>query len=230
MELAKILSHSVGCCLVWIMVSFASQSYEVSTVNVDLGAHASGVLFRKCSMLPVHSPPFPTFSSIRLRVSGFTLRSLFHLASVPSFCSCLFFFFYSKLWIRFLFNSTHRHANHLNSVHLGLGRWLSRWNVCCTGLLRCVRISRTHIKARHGSTGVCNPSKPMGGREENWQKLSLTQAWLVSDKEERQGLVTRDRLWLPNVCSRMRTLAYTCEHSYIHIPHTHTYMLVCMFI
>lgn len=179
-----------------------------------------------CQCIHRHSPLSPLSGSECL-VLHWGLCSTWHLCLHFAAVS---FFFYSKLWVRFLFNSTHRHANHLNTVHLGLGRWLSRWNVCCTGLLRCVRISRTHIKARHGSTGVCNPSKPMGGREENWQKLSLTQAWLVSDKEERQGLVTRDRLWLPNVCSRMRTLAYTCEHSYIHIPHTHTYMLMCMFI
>ena len=38
-----------------------------------------GVLFRKLSIVPVSSKPFPTFSSIRFSVSGFMLRCLIHL-------------------------------------------------------------------------------------------------------------------------------------------------------
>jgi hypothetical protein len=82
-ELVKILSQSVGCRFVLLMVSFALQklfSFMRSHLSiVDLRALAIGVLFRKLSPIPTSSRLFSSFSSIRFSVSAFTLRSLIHL-------------------------------------------------------------------------------------------------------------------------------------------------------
>ena len=46
---------------------------------VDLSASAVNVWFRQSSPVPLSSKLVPTFSSIRMRVSGVPLRSLMHL-------------------------------------------------------------------------------------------------------------------------------------------------------
>lgn len=75
-----ILSQSVDCCLVLLIVSFALQkllSYTRTHLSgVDL---AIGVLVRKLSPVPIGSKQLPSFHSARLSVSGFALRSLMYL-------------------------------------------------------------------------------------------------------------------------------------------------------
>ena len=57
----------------------AFQFQEVHLLIVGLSVCATGVIFRKCSPVPMCSRLLPTFSSIRLSVTGFMLRSLIHL-------------------------------------------------------------------------------------------------------------------------------------------------------
>lgn len=79
----KIFSHSVGCCMVWMMVSFTLQkllsSMKSSLLIVDLSACVNGVLFKKSFLVLVTSRLFPTFYSIRFNVSGLMLSSLIYL-------------------------------------------------------------------------------------------------------------------------------------------------------
>ena len=83
MELTKIISYSVGCCFVLLIVSFAVQKLfsimESHLLIVDVSVCAIGVLSRKLSLVSMRSSLFPTFSSIRFSVSGFMLISLIHL-------------------------------------------------------------------------------------------------------------------------------------------------------
>ena len=74
----KIISHSVGCYFVLLMVSFALQKF-FNLLIVDLSALAMGVLFRKLSPVPMCSRQFSTFSSIRFSESCLMLRCLIHL-------------------------------------------------------------------------------------------------------------------------------------------------------
>ncbi|KAL6071867.1 hypothetical protein STEG23_008824 [Scotinomys teguina] len=82
-ELVKLFSHSVGCCFVLWMVSFALQKLfsfmRSHLLIVDLSVCAIDVMFWKLSLVPVHSKLFLTFSSIKFSMSGFMLRSLIHL-------------------------------------------------------------------------------------------------------------------------------------------------------
>jgi hypothetical protein len=77
-RLVKIFSQSVDCHFVLLTVSFVLQklfSFMRSHLPiVDLSAWAIGVLFRKLFPEPMHSRLFPTFSYIRVSVSGFVLR------------------------------------------------------------------------------------------------------------------------------------------------------------
>ena len=81
--LVKIFSQSVGWYFVLIRVSFALQklfSCKRSYLSIaDLRAWATGLHFRKLSPLPLCLRIVPTFSSVRLSISGFMLGSLIHL-------------------------------------------------------------------------------------------------------------------------------------------------------
>ena len=78
--LMKIFFHSVGCRLILLTMSFALLnlfSYMRShLLNVSLTVFATGVIFRKWSLVPMQSSVLLTFSSIMLSVAGFMLRSL----------------------------------------------------------------------------------------------------------------------------------------------------------
>ena len=82
-ELVKIFSHSVGCCFVLLIVSFALQkllSFRRShLLIVALSVCSTGIIFKKQSPVPMHSWIFPTFSSMSFNVAGFRLRSLIYL-------------------------------------------------------------------------------------------------------------------------------------------------------
>ena len=82
-KLVKVFSHSVDCCFVRMTVSFALQKLSSFTRSrvliVDVSAHAVRVLFGKSVSVPMTSNLFPTFSSTRLSVSGFRLRSLIYV-------------------------------------------------------------------------------------------------------------------------------------------------------
>ena len=99
-RLVKIFSHSVVCCFVLLMVSFALQKLfsfmRFHLLIVDLRVYATGVLFRKLSLMPMHSRQFPTLSSIKCSVTGFILRTLVHLdlSFVGVITMDLFAFFY----------------------------------------------------------------------------------------------------------------------------------------
>jgi hypothetical protein len=79
----KIFSQSVGWHFVLLTVSFALQkllSFMKSHLSiVDLKAWAICVLFRKFILVLMCSMFFLNFSSIRLSVSGFMIRSSNHL-------------------------------------------------------------------------------------------------------------------------------------------------------
>ena len=81
--LVKIFSHSVGCHFVLLTVSFALQKFlsfwRSHLLIVSLSVCATGVIFMKWSLVPMHSSVLPTFSSIGFSVAGFMLRSLIHL-------------------------------------------------------------------------------------------------------------------------------------------------------
>lgn len=82
-SLWKIFSHSVSYHFVLLMVSFALQKLfsfmRLYLLIVNISACIIDVLFRKLSLMPMHSKLFLTFSSIRFSVSGFMLRSLIQL-------------------------------------------------------------------------------------------------------------------------------------------------------
>ena len=77
------------------------ESLSVShLLIVDLSACANGVLFRKSFPVPTSSSLFPTFSSIRSRVSGLMLMSLKQLDwnfVQAARDTDLFLFFYRQL-------------------------------------------------------------------------------------------------------------------------------------
>ena len=70
--LVKIFSHSVGCRVVFLTVSFALQklfSFRRShLLIVALRVCSAGVIFRMWSPVPMRSSVLPTFSSIRFSV------------------------------------------------------------------------------------------------------------------------------------------------------------------
>ena len=77
-------SHSVGCRFVLFTVSFALQklfSFRKShLLIVTVSFCATGVIFRKCSFVPVCSRRHSTFFfSIRFNKTEFILSSLIHL-------------------------------------------------------------------------------------------------------------------------------------------------------
>ena len=92
--LVKIFSHSVGCLFVLLTVSFALKKL-ISVIRnffvclfvclfiylfiFALSIYATGVMFRKWSLVLMHWRLLPTFSSIRFSVVGFILKSLIHL-------------------------------------------------------------------------------------------------------------------------------------------------------
>ena len=80
MGLVKIFFHSVGCCFVLFVLSFALQkllSFRRShLLIVALSVHTMGVIFRKWFFVPMHSRLLLNFSSIRFSITGFILRSL----------------------------------------------------------------------------------------------------------------------------------------------------------
>jgi hypothetical protein len=55
------------------------QFYEVPLLILDITALVIGVLFIKSYPVPMCSRLFPTFSSIRFSIPGFTWRSLIHM-------------------------------------------------------------------------------------------------------------------------------------------------------
>ena len=81
--LVKIFSHFVGCRYVLLTMFFALQkpfSFRRSHLLIDsLSVCAAGVIFREWFPVPMHSSVLPTFSSIRLSVADFMLKSLTHL-------------------------------------------------------------------------------------------------------------------------------------------------------
>lgn len=81
MELEKILSHSVVCLFVQLMVSFALQN-----LFIFMRSHLLSILVPELLMFCLRSCllcqcllSFPSFSHIRFSVSGYMLRSLVHL-------------------------------------------------------------------------------------------------------------------------------------------------------
>ena len=82
MELVK-FSHSVGCCFVLLMVSFATQELFSLTRShlliVVLSACTIGALCKNLPPVSMYSRISPTFSSVRFSLSGFMLRSLIYL-------------------------------------------------------------------------------------------------------------------------------------------------------
>ena len=81
--MVKIFSHSPGCLVVWLTVSFVLLnllSFRRShLIIIVLSVYATGVIFRKWSHVPMHWRLLPTFSSIRFSVVRFILRCLLHL-------------------------------------------------------------------------------------------------------------------------------------------------------
>ena len=75
MFLAGIFSHSIGCCFVQMMVSFALQKHlslmRSHLLIVDFSAFVIGVLFRKSFPEPVILKLFLTFSSIVFSIEFF---------------------------------------------------------------------------------------------------------------------------------------------------------------
>jgi hypothetical protein len=80
--LVNIFSQFVRGLSVFLKVSFALQkhcNFMISYLLIlELTSQAIGVLFRNFSPVPICSRLFPTFSSIRFSVSGFTWRSFIH--------------------------------------------------------------------------------------------------------------------------------------------------------
>jgi hypothetical protein len=81
--LVKIFSQYVVCCFVLLTAFFVLQKLfrfmRYHLLIIGLRGYTIGVLFRKLSSVPMHLRLFPTFSSIRLSVFDFMLRSLIHL-------------------------------------------------------------------------------------------------------------------------------------------------------
>ena len=79
----KIFSHSVGCRFAVFAVSFALQKLQrfrrSNLLTIALSDGATGIIFRKWSLVPMCSRLLPTFSSIRISMTEFMLRSLNHL-------------------------------------------------------------------------------------------------------------------------------------------------------
>jgi hypothetical protein len=79
----KVFSQILGFYFIHLTVFLVLQklfSFMRSHLSiVDLIAWATGILFRKLSLVPMCSRLFSTFSSIRFSVSVFMLRSLIHL-------------------------------------------------------------------------------------------------------------------------------------------------------
>jgi hypothetical protein len=79
----KIVSQSVGWQFLLLAIYFAWQKLSsfmrFDLLIVDIKTWAIGVLFKKFHPVPMSSRLCHTFSSIRLNVTGFVLRSLIHL-------------------------------------------------------------------------------------------------------------------------------------------------------
>ena len=81
-ELVKIFSQFVGYHFVLLTMSFALEKlsnfmrYHLSIIYLRV---TIGVLFRKCSPVPMCSRLFASFFSISFSVSGFMWRSLVHI-------------------------------------------------------------------------------------------------------------------------------------------------------
>lgn len=89
-ELAKILSYSLGFFFTKLIISLSAQELFISVKShlsiVGLKSWSNGVLFRKSSPTPVSCRALPVFSSNSFWVSGFRFRPLIHkeLVSVQS--------------------------------------------------------------------------------------------------------------------------------------------------
>lgn len=92
------------------MVSFALQKLFSFTRShlllVDLSDCSIGVLSRELPSKPMHAKLFTTFFPIRIRLSGFMLRSLIHLDLSFLFC---FVLFYTVIDMDLLASPTCRH-------------------------------------------------------------------------------------------------------------------------
>jgi hypothetical protein len=77
---AKIFSHSVGCLLSPVTVSFAGRTFFslMQSYLFILRCWAFWVLLRKSFPIPICSCVFPTTSSSCFKVSGLIVRSLIH--------------------------------------------------------------------------------------------------------------------------------------------------------
>lgn len=81
--LVKTFSHSVGCCFAWVMAFFffCAEAFQLSESHLIVVPSACSLVFCSGShfMCQWVSKIFPTFSFIRVRVSGLLLRYLIPL-------------------------------------------------------------------------------------------------------------------------------------------------------
>jgi hypothetical protein len=78
--LKNVLSHSIGCCFVLLTVSFVLKKlfsfmcFHLLIVVLNACAIIIGVLFRKWSLVPIHTRLFTTSSSIQVQRIWFYVK------------------------------------------------------------------------------------------------------------------------------------------------------------